>query len=564
MIEILTAAAPLAMPLAVIIVCMTIICIILAVLFGGLILEAGSEKWGIVKLSKRPKSDSARLERLNVEPIPEKESLPAALAVPVPHEPVPQQAEAANAEKEEAERRDDEAFANYFVAKNLRELEASFEPFMLSSGSKNAEFWQTDYLERRQEYGADRVRDEMRDLAAQHPTWSYPYVVLINWALRDHDFLEARKYLDAGLTKTQSPQFGSVLSAGVRLIFKTDGKYAALSFACQWSKADLAESIRSSTFVTLADLLKEAGDIEGSHVTLEFASSLQPSNKERNFSLGYNYAETISRWAPAIWKYQQCIDAQSDDAITRNNIGIIYAQIDKAVAVQTYEQASRDGDKYASANLAHLLIEDGYISIAQSLLDGVEDPGSAAENHAAARAAGLRARRRTEEKLAEITEVARANIVPYKASLSAAFRELQRGNAGPVIGSFASADRNVIAVIDGEKARCQLRIGTFVFEGSLQNQITCFAGWLSTRGASLLSTEVSQFTLLNEGNKTLRLFRWPSKIGLEHRIEVYELQLMDSIPELAPPPPSPPPTGLGLLGPLFMQNDLIGPKDSQF
>lgn len=475
-----------------------------------------------------------------VEPHAEASTLLPETVPALPHEPVPQGLEPEEKEKEEAEAQNQETFWNYLRAKTLADLDASFEPFIQSGVIADAlEYWRTDYLERRAGFGADGGRDAMRELVAEQPAWAYPHAVLINWAFDDHDMEGARQHLDAGLTKTQSQQFGHVLSAGVKLIFKTEGKQAALRFACEWSRAGLTETIRAGVFVTLAEFLKEAGDLEGYRISLEFASSLQPSNDSRTFSLAYSYAETKNRWAPAIYHYQKLVSAQGEGPMARNNVGIAYADIDKAVAIQSYEAAARDGDKYASANLAHMLLEDGYVSIAQKLLDSVEDPGNAAENHASGKAAALVAKRRAEDKLKEITEVTRANVEPYKASLAAAFRSLQRGEAAPVMGWFASQDRNVIAIIEGDRALCQLRIGHLVYDGPLQNQATCFAGWMSTKGGTILTSEVGHFTLISEGDGVLRLFRWPSTAGLQHRLEAYELRQVQEVPELAPPPPPP-------------------------
>lgn len=317
---------------------------------------------------------------------------------------------------------------------------------------------------------------------------------------------------------------------------------------CEWSRADLPESSRASLFSVLSDLLKSSGDTEGARIALEFASSVQPKNEVRTFSLAYSYAETNIRWASAIWHYRKCLDDKDDGPIARNNLGILYARLDKAVAIQTYELASNDGDKYAAANIAHLLIEDGYVSLAENLLDAVEDPGNAAELHAGARKALLAEKRRIDTKLEEIAKAANANCDLYQASLAAALRNIQRGEPATVVGFFSSADRSVTLETDGDKARCHLRDGEAVFDGSLQNEVTCFAGFMSRSGGSILGADVSQFTLINEGNGTLRLFRWPRSVSLSTPPKVYELLQAHQAVELAPPPEQPEPNPLAILG----------------
>lgn len=554
--EILKALVPFAIPVAVIVICMTLMIAILAVVFLDLDIETGSDKFFTLKMKKRSPAVETGKTVPHMGPAVEPPLLPQHdLSFPT-HEPVPQDLEPEEKEKEDAQTQSRDTFWQYISASSLTQLDASYELFMSGVGAENVEFWRTDYLSRREKFGADRGREAMRELAAEQPTWAYPHAVMLNWAFDDHDFSGAQQHLDVGLTKMQSQHFGHVLSAGVKLMFRMQGKHMALRFACEWSKADLTDSIRAGIFVTLAEILKEAGDADGYRVALEFASSLQPSNDSRTFNLAYSYAETRTRWAPAIYNYQKLVSASDDGPVSRNNVGIIYADIDKALAVQTYEIASRDGDKYASANLAHLLIEDGYISIAQSLLDSVENPGNAAENHASAKTAALAAKRRVEEKLKEITEAVKTDVLPYKASLAAAFRSLQSGRTEIVRGYFASSDRNVIALIDGDKALCQLRIANVVFDGQLQNQATCFAGFMSTKGGTLLTSETAQFSLINEGDGVIRLFRWPARAGLQHRVEAYELQQVEEVPELAAPPPQQPLFG-GLLANALAVNKIL-------
>jgi|GEM_PF-6930424 len=553
--DVLKAWAPMAIAAAVILVCITILVTIAAAIWGKLDIETGAGKLFSLRIRRQPEHESLPPSVPRLESGADESISLATGESAVSHDPVPQEGTEANEAKEKARDYGWERVRNYFTARTIADLDTAFTAFIEGTADEHMEFWQTDHLRRREELGVDGARKSMQSLADQNPAWAMPHSLLVDWALSDHDYEQARKHLENGLTKTSSPQFGHLLNAGVRLFFKAEGKEAALRFASTWSKADVPESMRADTFNTAADLLKDAGDIDGCRVALEYASILQPTNENRAFSLAYSYAQSAGRWAPAIWYYERCLAGKEEAAVAQNNIGILFSHIDKAVAVQTYEEANKAGDLYAAANLAHLLIRDGYVAIAEALLDTVADPGPAAENHAAARAAALTSRGNAEKKRAEITAAARANVQQYKASLANAMRTLQRDGDANVVGPFATIDCHATALIDGAKAFCQVRVGVSVFEGSLINQATCYAGWLSRKGGTLLTAEVNEFTLLKEGSDVLTLIRWPSSIDLQIGIKFYQLKRAEAVPELAPPPR---PTGL--LPNAFLRSALLSPE----
>lgn len=340
MLETLKALAPLAIPLAAIILCPTLLLIVGAIMWGGLDIESGSGKLFTIKLTKRNKSPVLTLTT-------HREEIPLAIAINQDiecienHVPLPQpnpQDEESNSPESDKKR---SSFAKYFSSKTVAELDENFEEFVKDEILEKDEFWLTYHLKRRGILGADHSRDALRDLAVANPTWAMPYAVLIDWALDEHDLIEARKQLDAGLGRYKSPQFRSVLESGIRFIFKSDGKQAALAFASEWSRADIPERMRAGVFQNFADLLKDAGDVDGYRVALEMAVLIDPSRKDRSFSLAYSYAESNNRWAPAIWHYQSCLKNQDDEPIALNNLGIIYASFGKLVAIKTYELAHK-------------------------------------------------------------------------------------------------------------------------------------------------------------------------------------------------------------------------------
>lgn len=533
--------------IAIIFVAIAFMAALAAVLWGDLELS-GSFGKSSLRLGKR----SSSAQPVIAEPTALDHSInPAAPeTVVLPHEAEPQSlpaSDVAEVEKAEDESSKEEwtTFMAYFDAKTLTALDDAFSGFEPTVSDESVEFWKTDYIRRREALGVDRGREAMRDLATANPGWAMPHAVMLEWALADHDVQSARTHLAAGLAKVNSPQFGHVLSAGTSLLYRHDSRQAAFEFACEWSKADLPERIRAGSFQTLAEALKKDGDVEGYRIALEFAIAIQPTYETRIFSAAYSYADNGSHWLAAIWNYQKVIGPEGDGVIARNNLAIITVQLARAVGIEGYERASAEGDPYAAANLAHLLIDDGYLSLAEKVLNEVDSPGQAAENHASARTALYAAKRVRQEKSEEIEMLARSATEGYRASVASSLRSRQDGLTR-VNGIFASDDRRALIQLTDATALVRLRLGSAEHEGSLRDQATCYAGWIGTKGSGILGSLVNEYTLIVETDNTVRLFQWPNSVSITQCLVSFVLHRVEILPELAAPPARPA-LGVGLL-----------------
>ncbi|WP_454885917.1 tetratricopeptide repeat protein [Sphingomonas oryzagri] len=436
-------------------------------------------------------------------------------------------------------------FMAYFRARTVPELDQAYPVFSADMDADSHEFWETDYRSRRAKYGADNGRDGVRKLVTEHPTWAYPHAILLEWSLADHDVPQAEEHLSAGLSRHTSPQFGHVLSAGVKLRFQSLGARAATEFCAEWSVSQIPERIKAGAFLTLAELLKEAGDAEGQRVALEWAVALQPSDRRKIFSLGYSYGEHPGRWASSMWHYRRILGADEDGPVARNNFGVILGNFDKRLQIEEYEQASKEGDKYAIANIANLLIADGFVSAGERLLEAVDNPGSAAELHASALKSALAARRAMLEKRVEIDAAIDSQSGPFRKSLSQSFRYLQ-SKEQPVEGYFVSDDKMFFVILKMDGANCIARIANTDLSGDLRFQGTCYGGKISDPNQSWLGLSYD-VTLLVESRSLVRLFQWPSSSGQSSLSSSFVLNRVDVPPPPLPPIDVKPPTALGNL-----------------
>ena len=379
---------------------------------------------------------------------------------------------------------DETGFMAYFRARTVDAIDKAFPAFIATLDGESDEFWQTDYRERRAGYGADNGRDGVRQLITDHPTWAYPHAVLLKWSIDDHDFAAAEEHLAAGLSRQSSPQLGYVLSAGVRLRFMTGGPRSGLRLCAEWSTASIPERIKAGAFVTLADLLKDVGDTEGQRIALEWAIAIFPQSEGNIFTLAYSYGDTAGRWASSMWHYQRIVGKADNGPVARNNLGVLLGHFDKKVQIDTYEGAAAEGDLYAVANIAHLLIAEGFVRAGERLLKSVAEPGAAAELHGTAATAAHAAQRQLDDRRAGIDGLVERETKPFRQSLAKALRHTQSGGM-PAQGAYASKDALIVVLVKEGRALCRIRAGTTDFEGILKDQGTCYAGRVTSSGSEL-------------------------------------------------------------------------------
>jgi len=541
-VDLLKALGGLAIPATTVIVFLIILVLVAAVIFGGFEFDGGYGKFTL-KLGK------AKHKAVDTDPHVDdgQIAIQDSIMASPPAQDVEAQATPPDPE-EETTSDDNGGWAAYWNATSVHALDEAYPSFLAILSPGADEFWETQHRKRRAELGADNGMDGVRQLLAEQPTWVYPYAVLIDWAVRDHDLVAAHRYLDEGLQRQNSPQFGFLLSAGVRLKFITEDAAAALRLCVEYSKATIPERMKATAFFTLADLLKDAGSAEGYRVALEWAIAIQPYDRDKTFSLAYSYSEISSHWPLAMWHYQKVISQENDGPVARNNLGILLGHFDKESQIDAYEKAAAAGDVYAPANLANLLIADGYIAAAERMLKSVDEPGAAAELHSRATSAAMAARRALEEREAEIRRDVATASKEYRASIARSLRRLQSHPELPT-GFFGSADNLVAANIGPDGAQMRVRLGRSDYVGLLSPQATCFGGTLHANGATILGTYSIYVTLLAEGDGNLRLFQWPGAIGSSYQMNNYELLKIEGAPP-APPPalPAPPPANNVLAG----------------
>lgn len=418
----------------------------------------------------------------------------------------------------------------FIFSKTIAQLEFGFERAKLNSKDYDPELWETIYLDKRFELGGGGGDDELRGLATRNPTWVAPLAILIRRSVRNHNLEAAEGAFAMAVQRQQSKHFDWALLEGVKLHYRMRGPKQALQFCLDWLKSAIGDDAKTDMLSSLANLMKDDGKTDGYRMVLEIALTIAPVRPSRRFGLAYNYSETRPRWPAVFEHYRRLIHDESEGAMSLNNLGVTLRDFDKPSAIDAQERAMAAGNPLAISNLAQSLIHDGYIAAGERLLDGVRDPGSAAENIALTRASALAARREMERRRTEIYSIGEQSFGLFRSALLQSFRFIQNDKIFP-IGEFSSTDGRTRVYIDSAGAACRLSSATLTFDGVLADQVLGYAGTVSSQGSSLFDVHSRDAIVLPVSESTLRLVLWPNSVNLSAKLEVIDLERVRIVPE---------------------------------
>jgi tetratricopeptide (TPR) repeat protein len=434
----------------------------------------------------------------------------------------------------------------YLRAKNLDQLDQHYLEFISEIKPDGLEFWETEHLRRRADLGVDHGREAVNKLVEEHPDWVFPYKVMLDWSIEENNEDLSRSFISNGLKRSSSDFFSAFLRSCTKFYAKFEGLSEAVAFCMRWSRAHIPERAKAALFLELGKILEDRGFSEGTRLAHEWALSLI-SDPDQEFNLAYSYSTSTGHWPMAMWHYDRVTKKSENPEIARNNIAIVLGNFDQSLQISFYEKAVSEGEKYATANLASCMIDDGYLDAAEVLLSKFDDFEDASETHANAKAKLLAARRALAQTHEDTFKAIKDSSQGYRVAVQKSFRFKQMEKATPT-GWYISDDCLCRLEFSSSGAECSLRIGSATFIGSLEDNGVCYAGTISQQGGGILST-THDITVLHVEEDAVELFRWPSSIGAQSRPVSYMLRVSDQEPPPLPVLTAPASNTLsGLLG----------------
>lgn len=433
--------------------------------------------------------------------------------------PNPIPAPAADGEMKEVDR----PFSRFLSAKNLADLDAAFEDLKKEeSVATDLDFWTTYYVSQKRRIGLSGTFEELEVLSNANTNWIYPVLDLLRAAVEAHDPARASQLIDQALARRTTENSANLLPTILYAYFSLHSAERALQFYQQECARGLTSSERAALLAALAANLDKDADKFAYRTATEMACVADPGRRAEGFQLAYSYADDPKCWALSYNAYSE-VSPKSDQYIwTLNNRGVLLQGLDKTASIEYYERGVERNNAQSISNLARLLIDDGYIGVGERLLDGIAEPGDAAEHIATTRAAALGARRQLQKRSDEILAFANAEAQRYRAVIGRALRAIDAGVSDQK-GLFGSADGAFLVLVDGAGAAVRNVVGTLALEGVLPPSVVGFNGTIHTKGQGLLGTIVS-VSIFVTGENELTAIVWSYSKSLTDRIRFVELK----------------------------------------
>lgn len=136
----------------------------------------------------------------------------------------------------------------------------------------------------------------------------------------------------------------------------------------------------SSLYAGLADLYHKAGIWDLRAIAFEKAIENKPNDYNLRFGAGYAYSQKEFE-SLAMLHYQALLRFKPDYSLALNNLGVQYKNLGMPIkAVHHYKSASKLGETLASANLANILISNGFLDEARTILNEAKQKDDAHRN----------------------------------------------------------------------------------------------------------------------------------------------------------------------------------------
>ncbi len=196
----------------------------------------------------------------------------------------------------------------------------------------------------------------------------------------------------------------------------------------------------------LADLYKRAGIGDLEVLALEKALEYRPNDTLLHFQAGFAYIDKGPN-ALSILHYKTFLRFDADDEAALNNIAVAYEGLKMPIrAIASYRQAAEKGNTLAAANLAHELIEHGFVKEASEILDKAKQHPQPHAN--VGRALVLIEERQNAESELEraVIEAARKQQRYLLAFADAFFSIVHHPNPPTFLGRWVDVDMNEVHI----------------------------------------------------------------------------------------------------------------------
>lgn len=370
-----------------------------------------------------------------------------------------------------------------WTTSDLKELQTAWEAFRNEDlFSSNIEFWTTFYYGRRFSLGDGAAPNELQRLSEANQSWVWPLIELAKIAVSQADWNRADQLYEQALARDHD-NTPLVYTRMIDVAMRRGGYDAAYQRTIDLLKV---APLKHKGAVVLAMVTAAEGDqYELSRQLMrEIAARYSPTQATR-FDMAYAYAEKPDTSVIAFRHYAKMAMDGLSAVNVGNNLAVLYGKLGHPrLSIDGYEMSASAGNALSVCNLAHELIDAGFIGRAEQLLGGHASYDGHEENRATVDAKLILAKK----TLIENKDAVREDTVPAFNAYQEFVNEVEQSwlTLAPLkAGRYTDGD-DFSADISESVAAVSLPIDGASYTGRLVLRGPIYEGTVSLPGATIL------------------------------------------------------------------------------
>lgn len=407
----------------------------------------------------------------------------------------------------------DSRLNTFWTAGNIKDLEAAWAVFRAGDlYSDGVEFWTTFYYARRMILGDGNGSGELLKLSNANPNWVWPLIELAKSAASQADWAQADRLYEQALARDH--EVTPLIYARLIDVAMRRGGYE-VAFKRMTDLLAQASAEHKGAVILAMVSAAEGDQFELSRQLLrELAVRYAPTQAAR-FDMAYAYADKSDTSVIGFRHYARMAGDVLAAPNVGNNLAVLYGQLaHQRLSFSEYESSIAQGNSLSVCNLAHELINAGFLERAEMLLAEHDQYTGHEENRAKVEAKLI-----AEKKLLDDDrDLVREETTPAFNVFQQFVNDVEQSWLAvgvPTSGRYGDGDGFSVE-IDPVGASISLPIGASTYKGTLHLRGPVFEGSVSWSGATILAGAVTRRCILTAlSDHRVRLLVLPAGLSTD-------------------------------------------------
>ena len=221
----------------------------------------------------------------------------------------------------------------------------------------------------------ESVEGELLALTESNPNWYFPYSLLARLYFDVEAIEQANKYWQEAFNRAHDDnKKREAHYFKAEIVAQSEGEKKALEYLQGVEPNAEWKDSKDYLFRKMADYQEKLGDKISQQLMLEKSLELNPTDSDLRFNLAFSYAEDRRTYLLAVYHYNLLLKQDPQNTSALNNLALLYEKLgDMAEHDKLLSLAIKYGSSHAKGNYIIDLLEKGFVSEAERLLESLTD-----------------------------------------------------------------------------------------------------------------------------------------------------------------------------------------------